>query len=96
MLRGGLLAEVPLYTSRADCGEEIATAGIADALTLSADGRPDIVVDWKSDVNPTPSTLDHYHQQVRSYLRMTGARHGLIVLMTTGRVITVDPIGAVA
>ena len=90
VLRVGLLAEVPLYTSRADCGEEIATAGIADALTLSADGRPDIVVDWKSDVNPTPSTLDHYHQQVRSYLRMTGAKRGLIVLMTTGTVIRVD------
>jgi 16S rRNA U1498 N3-methylase RsmE len=76
--------------------EEIATAGIADALTLSADGRPDIVVDWKSDVNPAPSTMDHYYQQVRAYLRMTGARRGLIVLMTTSRVITVDPSGAVA
>jgi exodeoxyribonuclease-5 len=93
VLRRDLLAEVPVYASRTNCGEEIATAGIADALTLSADGRPDIVVDWKSDVNPAPPTLDHYHQQVRSYLRMTGARRGLIVLMTTGSIITVDPSG---
>ena len=32
-------------------GEETATAGIADALTLTAEGRPAVVVDWKSDVN---------------------------------------------
>jgi exodeoxyribonuclease-5 len=31
---------------------ETATAGIADALTVGEDGRPVVVVDWKSDVNP--------------------------------------------
>ncbi|MBJ7404890.1 MAG: ATP-dependent endonuclease, partial [Bradyrhizobium sp.] len=90
-LRPGLLAEFPVYAVQAEKGEEIATAGIADALTVSPDGRPVVVVDWKSDVSPAPQTLDHYRSQVRAYLDMTGAKQGLIVLMTTGTVITVLP-----
>lgn len=90
-LRPALLAEFPVYAARADDGEETATAGIADALTLTADGRAAVVVDWKSDVNPDPQTLDHYRSQVRAYLDMTGAERGLIVLMTTGAIITVSP-----
>lgn len=90
-LRPGLLAEFPVYAVQAEKGEEIATAGIADALTVSPDGRPVVVVDWKSDVSPAPQTLDHYRAQVGAYLDMTGAEQGLIVLMTTGAVITVSP-----
>ncbi len=90
-LRPALLAEFPVYAARADDGEETATAGIADALTLTAEGRPAVVIDWKSDVNPDPQTLDHYRSQVRAYLDMTGAERGLIVLMTAGAVITVAP-----
>ena len=54
--------------------------------------NPVVVVDWKSDVSPDPHTLDHYRSQVRTYLDMTGAEKGLIVLMTTGTVITVSPL----
>jgi len=90
-LRPGLLAELPVYATHTEGGEETATAGIADALSLTAEGRPTVVVDWKSDVNPDPQTLDHYRAQVRTYLDMTGAERGLIVLMTTGTVITVLP-----
>jgi ATP-dependent exoDNAse (exonuclease V) beta subunit len=90
-LRPALLAEFPVYAARTEKDEEIATAGIADALTVGPDGRPVIVVDWKSDVSPDPQTLDHYRAQVRAYLDMTGAERGLIVLMTTGAVITVSP-----
>ncbi|WIM13828.1 UvrD-helicase domain-containing protein [Enhydrobacter sp.] len=90
-LRPALLAEFPVYAARADESEETATAGIADALTLTAEGRPVVIIDWKSDVNPDPKTLDHYRSQVRAYLDMTGAERGLIVLMTTGTIITVSP-----
>jgi ATP-dependent exoDNAse (exonuclease V) beta subunit len=89
-LRSGLLAEFPVYAARSDDGIETATAGIADALTLTAEGRPAVVVDWKSDVNPNAGRLDHYRSQVRAYLDMTGAERGLIVLMTTGTVIGVS------
>lgn len=36
---------------------ENVTAGIADALTVGKDGRPVVVVDWKSDVNPEAQLL---------------------------------------
>ena len=40
---------------------------------------------------PIAQTLDHYRAQVRAYLDMTGAERGLIVLMTSGAVISVQP-----
>lgn len=40
-----LLAEFTVYATRAEDGEETATTGIADALTMTADGRPSVVVD---------------------------------------------------
>lgn len=90
-LRPVLLAEFPVYALHSEDTELIATAGIADALTVSAKGWPVVVVDWKSDVNPDPQTLDHYRAQVRAYLDMTGAEQGLIILMTSATVITVSP-----
>jgi hypothetical protein len=48
-----------------------------------------VVIDWKSDVAPTPEMLEHYRSQVRAYLDITDAERGLIVLATTGRVISV-------
>ena len=90
-LRPELLAEFPVYALRGEGSELVATAGIADALTIGGEGRPVVVVDWKSDVNPEVQTLDHYRAQVRAYLDMTGAERGLIVLMTKGTVIAVSP-----
>lgn len=90
-LRPSLLAEFPVYALQQENAELVATAGIADALTVDPEKRPAIVIDWKSDVNPTEETLDHYRAQVRAYLDMTGAERGLIVLMTNGTVITVLP-----
>lgn len=90
-LRPDLQAEFPVYGIQAEGTGESATAGIADALTLSATGAPDVVVDWKSDVNPSAATLDHYRAQVRAYLEITGASKGLVVLMTTGTVLEVAP-----
>ena len=90
-LRAKLLSEFPVYASQTSEGEEVAIAGIVDAITLSDKGAPEVVVDWKSDVATDSKTLEHYQMQVRTYLEMTGAERGLIVLMTTGNVITVLP-----
>ncbi|OWJ81934.1 ATP-dependent endonuclease [Haematobacter missouriensis] len=90
-LRPELVAEFPVYSAQMSDGVEIATAGIADALTLTAEGRPAVVVDWKSDVTAEVEALDHYRAQVRAYLDMTRAERGLIVLMTPGLVIPVLP-----
>ncbi|MFK0209119.1 hypothetical protein, partial [Agrobacterium sp. NPDC090283] len=87
-LTRGCLRNSGLFT---EDDEIVATAGIADALTVNREGRPIVVVDWKSDVNPDQETLDHYRGQVHAYLEMTGAELGLIVLMTSATVIAVNP-----
>ena len=88
-IRSGLMAEFPIYASRAAETDEEALAGIADAMALDAEGQPRVVADWKSDVDPSPETVDHYRAQVRTYLDMTGAERGLIVMITSGRVVEV-------
>lgn len=90
-LRPILTPEFPVYASALIDEVEQATAGIADAIGLGPDGRPQMVIDWKSDVQPTPETVDHYRAQVRAYLDMTRAARGLIVLVTTGEIIAVTP-----
>jgi exodeoxyribonuclease-5 len=88
-LRPTLMPEMPVYASKALPNHEEATAGIADAIAFSPDGKPLVVIDWKSDVAPTPQMIEHYRSQVRAYLDITDAERGLIVLATTGRVISV-------
>ena len=88
-LRPSLLAEFPIYTLQQEDAELTATVGIADALAVGPEGRPSVVIDWKSDVNPTQETLDHYRAQVSTYLKMTNTDRGLIVLMTSGTEIVV-------
>ena len=75
-LRPRLLPEFPLYTSTVADFQEDASAGIADALAFGPVGTVEAVVDWNSDVDPTPETLEHYRSQVRAYLDMTGAERG--------------------
>jgi exodeoxyribonuclease-5 len=90
-LRPELLPEFNLYNSRVEDRQETATAAIADVLTLTRDGRPAVVIDWKSDVAAAPDTIEHYRSQVRTYLDMTGAERGLIVLVTSSTIIDVSP-----
>ncbi|MFA5550825.1 MAG: UvrD-helicase domain-containing protein [Trueperaceae bacterium] len=91
-LHGRLLAEAEVAGVEQDPGSPGASvywSGIADAVAFTADGAPEVVIDWKSDVNPHPATLEHYREQLRAYLRLTGAREGLLVLASPGTVISV-------
>ena len=89
-LRPRLLPEYPVYSSSiAVDGQEDASAGIVDAIAFGPDGAPEVVVDWKSDVDPAPEMLEHYRSQVRAYLDMTGAERGMIVFMTSGTNVSV-------
>lgn len=88
-LRPSLVPELPVFASTVKGATEEATVGIADAASFADDGTPQVIIDWKSDVNPDPVTLDHYRAQVRCYLEMTKAARGLIVLVTPGLVIPV-------
>jgi len=86
-LHGRLLAEVEV--AGVEPGADGATehwSGVADAIAVSPDGKPEVVIDWKSDRDPSPATLAHYREQLRAYLRLTGAPEGLLVLATLGRV----------
>jgi exodeoxyribonuclease-5 len=85
-LRPRLLPELPVYAETSVDHTVTLTAGIADAVAIDDIGHVDTVIDWKSDVDPTPKQIKLYCEQVRDYLVTTGARVGLIVFLTTGRV----------
>jgi hypothetical protein len=85
-LRPRLVAEVTVFSAQLDKATTTFVGGVADALALAASGDIDAVVDWKSDVDPSPVTVESYKAQVRDYLIATGAKSGLIVFVTSGRV----------
>jgi ATP-dependent exoDNAse (exonuclease V) beta subunit len=88
-LRPCLLPEFPVYAWTQSAEQEEVTAGIVDAIAFGTGGAPIAVVDWKSDVAPSPGILEHYRGQVRAYLDMTGTERGLIVFATSGQVVLV-------
>ena len=51
-----------------------------------AEGRIELIVDWKSDVDIDIERLKSYRGQLDAYRRHTGAPHIFLVLMTTGKV----------
>lgn len=91
-IRSTLVPEFSVYASWLDEGTERVSTGIVDAISFNADKSAATVVDWKSDVEPTPQAVAHYQRQVRSYLEMTGTPRGLIVFATTGEVHEVVPV----
>ena len=88
-LRPRLVPEFRVYASTIeDCAATL-TAGIADAVAIDEEGRIDVVVDWKSDVNPGVKQIAIYREQVRDYLQSTAAPIGLVVLLSSGRIETI-------
>ena len=71
-LRQRLVPEFPVYRSAMTDDYEEAASGIVDAIAFNADGTPEVVIDWKSDVDLSAQTLKHYRAQVGAYLDMTG------------------------
>ena len=88
-LRSRLSPEFRVYAGTAEEQDLILTAGIADAIAADDTGRIEVVVDWKSDVNPGPAETEQYRGQVGDYLAATGAQRGLIIFMTPGSVVEV-------
>jgi exodeoxyribonuclease-5 len=87
-VRTKLLPEFPVYASSVVGQVEKVTAGITDAIAIDNDA-PTLIVDWKSDVDPSSETVAHYRAQVSTYLAATNIPLGLIVFVTTGNVIEV-------
>lgn len=88
-IRSRLVPELPVYGTKQDGDIELATFGIVDALCVGEDGQPELVIDWKSDVNPSAAASEHYRSQVRRYLEVTGIPKGIVVFATRGSILTV-------
>ncbi len=84
-----LSPEISIYASSMLNKSEHVTRGFADAISYDANGKPKVVVDWKSDISPTPEIIEKYKSQVYAYLSATGAEKGLIVFTTSGKLIEV-------
>ncbi|HEY5105722.1 MAG TPA: UvrD-helicase domain-containing protein [Caulobacteraceae bacterium] len=90
-IRPRLRAEISVYGLVGSPEAPAPMAGRADAIAVDAEGRPEAVVDWKSDVSPTASQFEAHVGQVRLYLAATGAPRGLLVYMSLGLVRVVEP-----
>jgi ATP-dependent exoDNAse (exonuclease V) beta subunit len=89
-LRPRLLPEFRVYAGGLADQRMSLTAGIADAVATDDGGRVETVIDWKSDVDPTPGQIEIYRGQVRDYLAATGARVGLVIFLTSNRIERVE------
>jgi hypothetical protein len=58
-------------------------------LLTGATGIIDLVIDWKTDVDPSPLQIGLYREQLHDYLAATGAAEGLLVFVTTGQLVWV-------
>ena len=84
-LRERLAPEWPVYTLLDDNSKPRALAGRIDAIAYAGD-RAEVVVDWKSDVNPSDAHIRFHAGQLADYLQATGALRGALVYMTPGLV----------
>ena len=84
VLRPWLVPEVAIWAP----GEGFLLAGRADALVVKT-GKVEVVIDWKSDINPSPAIRSDYAGQLRDYLAATGADQGMLVFLTLGEIVLV-------
>jgi ATP-dependent exoDNAse (exonuclease V) beta subunit len=83
-LRPGLVAEVSMFGTLHDA-DTLSLAARADALYVE-DGQPKVVIDWKSDVQPSERDIAFHAAQLRTYMRATDAPRGALVYMSSGQV----------
>ena len=82
-----LVPERSVFGHRINADGEVPVSGIADAIAPDGQGGIDAVIDWKSDVNPSPEAINHYRKQIDEYRRNTAAKRALLVFMTPGKII---------
>jgi hypothetical protein len=80
-----LIPEWPVYGLLEECSNPRALAGRIDAIAYEGDCA-EVVVDWKSDVDPSDTDIRIHSGQLENYLRATGAPRGALVYMTPGLV----------
>jgi CRISPR-associated exonuclease Cas4 len=86
-LRHRLVPELSVYGLMPDAPVK-ALAGRVDAMAMSIDGSTvDVVLDWKSDVEPSEHDVQVHATQLLDYMRTVQALRGALIYMTTGRVL---------
>lgn len=83
---GQLIPEIPLWAAN----PPHYLVGRADAAVVEGE-RIALVIDWKSDVNPTAAAHSAHAAQLRDYIRVTGAERGAIVYMSAAQVSWIEP-----
>ena len=74
------MPEFPVFASTETDTHEAAAAGIVDAIAFDAEGAPQVLIDWKSDVEPVardarplprpgPRLPRHHRRGTRTYRR---------------------------
>jgi CRISPR-associated exonuclease Cas4 len=90
--RSGLVAEVPIY-GILDGDADRLVSGRADAVAYGS-GKPSVVFDWKSDMNPDAAARSAYASQIAQYVKVLGASRGAVVYMSLGHIQWVSPTAA--
>ncbi|MFL6603053.1 MAG: UvrD-helicase domain-containing protein [Steroidobacteraceae bacterium] len=83
-LRPGLVAEMPVFGTIPDDGRP-SVAGRADAIFVEND-QGKLVLDWKSDVDPSDADIALHAAQLRLYMRTIKVNRGALVYLSTSRV----------
>lgn len=76
-----LVPECPVYNFVSENGMSSVVIGIADAISFSVDGTPQLIIDWKSG-----QVEAHHEEQIAAYMRATGINHGLLVYVDSAQV----------
>jgi exodeoxyribonuclease-5 len=84
-----LVPEHSVFGHRTNAEGEVLISGIADAIAPDGEGGVDVVIDWKSDVNPSTEAIDQYRKQISEYRRTIGSKQALLVFMTRSNIIEV-------
>jgi ATP-dependent exoDNAse (exonuclease V) beta subunit len=87
--RSRLIPEMTVFSAAGTAGTRIYVGGVADAVAYDPNGAIELVIDWKSDVNPSARQIELYQEQIRDYLGATGAPVGLLVFVTTAQLLWV-------
>jgi exodeoxyribonuclease-5 len=87
--RSRLVPEMTVFSAGVDDSGTTYVGGVADAVAYQLAGVIDLVVDWKTDVSPAAQQIELYREQLRDYIVATGASDGLIVFVTTGKLVRV-------
>ena len=76
-----LVPECPVYNFESEKGASSVVVGVADAISFSPDGTPQLIIDWKSG-----QVEAHHEEQIAAYMRATSINHGLLVYVDSAQV----------